>query len=150
MPSVHQRSSSRFLRPRPQIAALARSAAIALLLVQLVPFDVHAQPAGATSSRNASPPPHSWVHEAWTTKDGLPVNSINAIIQDNTGYIWAATFDGLVRFDGVRFTVFNSANSEGLPSNRIIQLKEGRNGTLWLATEQSHIVRFHAGRFTNI
>ena len=56
-------------------------------------------------------------------KDGVPVNSINAIIQDRIGYIWAATFDGLVRFDGLRFTVFNSANSEQLPSNRIVQLK---------------------------
>ena len=91
-----------------------------------------------------------WVHESWTVKDGLPVNSINAILQDRTGYIWAATFDGLVRFDGLRFTVFNSANSEELPSNRIIQLKEGRDGSLWLATEQGHIVRFRAGRFTNI
>ena len=92
----------------------------------------------------------SWVHESWTVKDGLPVNSINDIIQDHTGYIWAATFDGLVRFDGIRFTVFNSTNSEELPSNRIIHLKEGRDGTLWLATEQSHIVRFRDGRFTNI
>ena len=50
----------------------------------------------------------------------------------------------------LRFTVFNSANSEELPSNRIIQLKEGRDGSLWLATEQGHIVRFRDGRFTNI
>ena len=48
----------------------------------------------------------------------------------------------------LRFTVFNSANSEELPSNRIIELKEGRDGSLWLATEQGHIVRFRAGRFT--
>ena len=92
----------------------------------------------------------SWVHESWTVKDGLPVNSINAIIQDRVGYIWAATFDGLVRFDGIRFTVFNSANSEQLPSNRIIQLKEGRDRSLWLTTEQGHIVRFRDGEFTNI
>src|SRR4029450_4246722 len=70
----------------------------------------------------------SWVHESWTARDGLPVNSINAIIQDRTGYIWAATWDGLVRFDGVRFTIFNSSKSEALPSNRIVRLKEGRDG----------------------
>ena len=55
-----------------------------------------------------------------------------------------------MQFDGLRFTVFNSANSEELPSNRIIQLKEGRDGSLWLTTEQGHIVRFRAGRFTNV
>jgi signal transduction histidine kinase/ligand-binding sensor domain-containing protein/AraC-like DNA-binding protein/ActR/RegA family two-component response regulator len=83
-------------------------------------------------------------------KDGLPVNSINSLLQDRTGYIWASTFDGLVRFDGLRFTVFNSANSEELPSNRITLLKEGRDGALWLTTEQGHVVRFRDGRFTNI
>ena len=91
----------------------------------------------------------SWVHESWTARDGLPVNSINAIIQDHTGYIWAATWDGLVRFDGVRFTVFNSSKSEALPSNRIVRLKEGRDGSLWLVTEQGHLVRFRDGTFTN-
>jgi signal transduction histidine kinase/ligand-binding sensor domain-containing protein/CheY-like chemotaxis protein/AraC-like DNA-binding protein len=88
----------------------------------------------------------AWVHESWTTKDGLPVNAINWIMQSRDGYIWAATFDGLVRFDGVRFTTFNSANTDGLPSNRITSLYEARNGDLWLETEQSHLVRLHAGR----
>lgn len=92
----------------------------------------------------------SWVHESWTVRDGLPVNSISAILQDHAGYIWAATFDGLVRFDGVRFTVFNSANSDGLPSNRITNLAETEDGALWLTTEQGRIVRFQTGRFTEI
>src|SRR5215475_10113060 len=86
--------------------------------------------------------PRPWVHESWTTKDGLPVNSVNTIVQDHAGYIWAATFDGLVRFDGLRFTVFNTANSEDLPSNRIVYLHASPDGALWLATEESHILRF--------
>ena len=106
--------------------------------------------ARATAQQPNAPAPTSWVHESWTVKDGLPVNSTNAIIQDRAGYIWAATFDGLVRFDGIRFTVFNSANSEQLPSNRIVRLKEGRDGSLWLTTEQGHIVRFRDGEFTSI
>ena len=120
-----------------------------MLLVGLTASGAHAQGVSATSPARDSGA-QSWVHESWTVKDGLPVNSINALLQDRTGYIWAATFDGLVRFDGLRFTVFNSANSEGLPSNRIIRLKEGRDGSLWLATEQGHIVRFRDGRFTNV
>jgi signal transduction histidine kinase/ligand-binding sensor domain-containing protein/DNA-binding response OmpR family regulator len=83
-------------------------------------------------------------------KDGLPVNAINALLQDRAGYIWAATFDGLVRFDGMRFTVFNTATSDELPSDRIIALTEGHDGSLWLATEQLELVRFRAGRFTKL
>ena len=87
------------------------------------------------------------IHEMWNVSDGLPVNAINHLIQSRDGYLWAATFDGLVRFDGVKFTVFSSANSPGLPSNRIIRLEEGERGDLWLATEQGHLVRRRAGRF---
>ncbi len=126
-----------------------RRAALTIALTVLSVVSAEAQrPSVAAPAGNS--PYTSWVHESWTVKDGLPVNSINAIIQDRTGYIWAATFDGLVRFDGVRFTVFNSANSDELPSNRIIQLSEGRDGSLWLTTEQGHVVRFRDGRFTNI
>ena len=90
------------------------------------------------------------VHESWTVTDGLPVNAVNHLLQTRDGYIWAATFDGLVRFDGVRFTIFNTANSPGLPSDRIIQLREGAGGDLWLVTEQRHVVRMRAGRFRTI
>lgn len=89
------------------------------------------------------------IHESWSIADGLPVNSINHLIQSKDGYIWAATFDGLVRFDGVKFTVFNSANS-ALPSNRIVRLEEGPNGDLWVFTEQGHLVRRRNGRFTTM
>lgn len=134
---------------RGPIGAIARCAIPAILLLSFAGAGARPQNAGQASVPSA-PSAQSWVHESWTVTDGLPVNSINAVIQDRTGYIWVATFDGLVRFDGVRFTVFNSTNSDELPSNRIIQLKEGRDGALWLATKQGHVVRFHGGRFTNI
>jgi signal transduction histidine kinase/ligand-binding sensor domain-containing protein/DNA-binding response OmpR family regulator len=131
------------------ILGIVRSATAAASLACLVALQTYGQTGrvaqNATGSRT-----ETWVHESWTVKDGLPVNSVNQILQDREGYIWAATFDGLVRFDGVRFTVFNSANSDNLPSDRIVSLAEGRDGLLWMATEQGHIVRFRAGQFRNI
>jgi ligand-binding sensor domain-containing protein len=91
-----------------------------------------------------------WVRESWSIADGLPVNSISGLIQSRTGYVWAATFDGLVRFDGVRFTVYNSANSPGLPSDRIMSVTETKDSALWMNTEQLYLVRFARGRFTHI
>jgi signal transduction histidine kinase/ligand-binding sensor domain-containing protein/CheY-like chemotaxis protein/AraC-like DNA-binding protein len=89
------------------------------------------------------------IHETWTVRDGLPVNSVNHLIQSRDGYLWAATFDGLVRFDGVRFTVFNPATQEGLTTGRILRLLEGVDGTLWLTTDRS-LVQFRDGRFREI
>src|SRR5262245_28798215 len=124
------------------------------LVVSCIALGVLAVPRAQAQPTTAQSPASnsrdvSWVHESWTARDGLPVNSINAIIQDRTGYIWAATWDGLVRFDGVRFTVFNSSKSEQLPSNLIVRLKEGPDGSLWLVTEQGQLVRFRDGVFTN-
>lgn len=44
-----------------------------------------------------------YILEHFDGSDGLPQNSVNGVIQDETGYLWLATFDGLVRFDGARF-----------------------------------------------
>ena len=50
---------------------------------------------------------NDFVRKNWTTSDGLPGMTITALMQDQKGYIWLGTYDGLVRFDGVEFTTFN-------------------------------------------
>src|SRR5215813_7568561 len=84
----------------------------------------------------------------WTADNGLPQNSVRDIVQTQDGYLWFTTFHGLVRFDGVRFTVFNKSNSPGLPSNRFVSLFEDRAGDLWATLETGEVVRRHQGRFT--
>ncbi|MDW7692259.1 two-component regulator propeller domain-containing protein [Flammeovirgaceae bacterium SG7u.132] len=46
----------------------------------------------------------------WESSDGLPTNGVNGIAQSNNGYIWLATFNGLARFDGNAFEVYNQRN----------------------------------------
>src|SRR5436190_20244229 len=50
--------------------------------------------------------------ESWTSDKGLPQNSVYSILQTRDGYIWFTTLGGLVRYDGVRFTVFDRSNSQ--------------------------------------
>jgi ligand-binding sensor domain-containing protein len=107
-------------------------------------------PSLARSTPAAPEDPPRFVHEAWTVDDGLPVNSVNAVLQSRDGYIWLATWDGLVRFDGARFALFNTGNTEGLPSNRIIRMMESADGALWLLTEQDHLVRVRRGEFLHL
>jgi len=83
----------------------------------------------------------------WTANDGLPQNSVFGIVQTRDGYLWLATVDGLARFDGARFTIFNKSNSPGIINNRFVSLFEDGRGDLWAGTEESGIVRFSGGRF---
>jgi signal transduction histidine kinase/ligand-binding sensor domain-containing protein len=83
----------------------------------------------------------------WTADNGLPQNSVFGIVQTRDGYLWVATVDGLARFDGARFTIFNKSNSPGIINNRFISLFEDGRGALWAGTEESGIVRFSGGRF---
>jgi signal transduction histidine kinase/ligand-binding sensor domain-containing protein/CheY-like chemotaxis protein len=72
----------------------------------------------------------------WRPSDGLPQASVNAIAQTKDGYIWLATEEGLVRFDGVRFVVFDTTNSP-LNDNYIASLHAARDGSLWIRTAET-------------
>jgi signal transduction histidine kinase/ligand-binding sensor domain-containing protein len=84
----------------------------------------------------------------WTADDGLPQNTIFALLQTRDGYLWFTTLDGLVRYDGVRFTVFARGQISGLASNRFNNLCEDAAGDLWIGTEDGGLTRYRSGRFT--
>ncbi len=117
------------------------------LIIAALLLNVFCRHALAQTSKPANTT--AYVYESWTVADGLPVNGINGLLQSKDGYIWAATWDGLVRFDGVRFTTYNSAQSKELPSDRLTSMWEGADNALWLITEQGQLVRFQHGRFTH-
>jgi ligand-binding sensor domain-containing protein/signal transduction histidine kinase len=83
--------------------------------------------------------------DAWQTDDGLPQSSVKSIAQTPDGYLWLATFNGMARFDGVRFTLFDTSNLPRLPGNRIIRLHVDRAGALWLITEYYDLARLQNG-----
>ena len=68
--------------------------------------------------------------DSWTTDNGLPQSSINSILQTRDGFLWFTTFGGLVRYDGLRFQVFNAGNTKGLTTSRFLGLFEDREGSL--------------------
>lgn len=87
--------------------------------------------------------------DLWTTNEGLPQNGVRAIVQTPDGYVWVTTFDGLVRFDGVRFTIFNVSNSRGIHSNLFCNLYVDPHGDLWAATADQSLTIYRHGRFTS-
>ena len=84
--------------------------------------------------------------QSWQVEDGLPQSSVLDIEQTPDGYLWLATFGGLARFDGVRFTVFDTSNLPGLPTSRLVRLFVDREGALWLITETHDLARLADGR----
>ena len=104
------------------------------------------QSARASAPVRAGDTQAAYVQTAWTVEDGLPVNAVNDLARTPDGYLWIATYDGLVRFDGVRFQVYRSSTHPGLPSSRILTLHVHR-GALWLLTDTGDAVRMHKGTF---
>jgi DNA-binding NtrC family response regulator/ligand-binding sensor domain-containing protein len=89
-----------------------------------------------------------YVMKRWTTAEGLPHNSMLALLQTRDGYLWVGTTrGGLARFDGVTFRTFNVLNTPGLLSDWVAALHEEADGTLWIGTDAG-LVRYRGGVFT--
>ncbi len=84
----------------------------------------------------------------WNERDGLPQNTVLALATTRDGYLWLGTYEGAVRFDGVRFTLFNPSTTTGIGHAFVTSLLERRDGTLWLATYGGGVSRLSGGRFT--
>jgi len=74
----------------------------------------------------------------YSSKDGLSYGFITGIVQDDNGFMWFATEDGLNRFDGINFKVFkhNVSNPNSLPSNYLDLTYKDADGDIWLSTRQ--------------
>jgi diguanylate cyclase (GGDEF)-like protein len=83
----------------------------------------------------------------YTEEQGLTDLSVECVLQDHVGFLWAGTDDGLFRFDGQRFKRFS--REQGLPRNRIYQLHETADGRFYAAT-QAGLARRQGERFVLI
>ena len=88
--------------------------------------------------------------DTWTTDNGLPQNGIRDITQTPDGYLWFTTFDGLVRFDGIKFTTFGKGNTKGIINNRFTGLYGDKDGTLYATTmEDGTLTVYQKGIFSS-
>ncbi|MGH8481977.1 MAG: two-component regulator propeller domain-containing protein [Nevskiaceae bacterium] len=92
-------------------------------------------------------------HRAWqpdaTVEGALPQSSVFSIRQTHDGYLWLATQEGLARFDGVRFKVFNARNTDQIRHNDVWTLLEDLDGALWIGTRGGGLTRLKDGVFVN-
>jgi ligand-binding sensor domain-containing protein len=83
--------------------------------------------------------------DTWGVKDGLPAHSVTDIEQSRDGYVWLATQGGLVRFDGVRFTVYDSSNVPAMPQPLVWTLSPSHDGSLWAGAYGAGVLRYKDG-----
>lgn len=88
-------------------------------------------------------------HDIWTTREGLPQNSVRAIAQTADDYLWLGTQAGLSRFDGVKFTNFTTDNTPELTNDHVLSLASARDGGLWIGTVRGLFHQRH-GAFRQI
>ena len=89
----------------------------------------------------------------WRVADGLPSDSVTAIIQTRDGFIWIGTDAGLVRFDGDKFSPLPLATSTANTIFHVTALCEDANGNLWIGTQDSGLfeaVRGMTRHFTSV
>lgn len=93
-------------------------------------------------------------------EDGFTQSTVTALLQGKDGYLWIGTFDGLVRFDGSKFTMIRAtsgksaspalSDTEGPSSNRILALREDARGRIWIGTEDAGLSVYDRGRFRHL
>lgn len=87
----------------------------------------------------ADKPVNAYFREVWTTRDGLPHNQVNTIAQTPDGYLWFGTWEGLVRYNGLEFHVFDRGNTPALRDNGIRSIRVAPDGALVVSTSRGGV-----------
>ncbi|MFT4604113.1 MAG: signal transduction histidine kinase/ligand-binding sensor domain-containing protein [Rhodothermales bacterium] len=146
------------MRPFPNIVLTARhrflgAALVVLVACSLASGEIQASDGtggGVLGSRPTGSDELAQVQlDSWNVQHGLPLSAVDRVIQGKNGYLWLATQEGLVRFDGLDFKVYRKATS-GLASNNIYSLHEDEDGTIWVGTRNGGLARYRDGRLESV
>lgn len=102
----------------------------------------------AMAGRAAALGSGDYLIKVWSSEDGLPSSSVTAVAQTPDGYLWAGTYNGLARFDGVQFVRFDPDNTPALMRARIRRLALDVEGRLWINTYDGSLTAYRDGEFS--
>jgi ligand-binding sensor domain-containing protein/signal transduction histidine kinase len=86
----------------------------------------------------------------WGKEDGLPDDSVTAVLQTHEGYLWVGTSRGLARFDGVKFFPVSIVERRRDGGLRVTALCEDSAHRLWIGTQDDGLFCCHAGRVSRL
>jgi ligand-binding sensor domain-containing protein/signal transduction histidine kinase len=94
-------------------------------------------------------PVDQFIIDQWNSENsGIPMNSVPCMAQTRDGYLWLGTFEGLCRFDGLRFAVFDKSNTPQILNNGMLVMAKAADGALWIGTPNG-LLCLRGGRFRN-
>ncbi|MEM6336032.1 MAG: two-component regulator propeller domain-containing protein [Bacteroidota bacterium] len=94
-----------------------------------------------------------FVFDTYTIEDGLPHQSVRAIEQDQSGYMWFGTEDGVSRFDGYRFQTYRHVPGDSTTpaAGRVNHIKAAQDGSVWVASQAGvSVYDPSVGRFAQV
>src|ERR1700716_2180803 len=98
----------------------------------------------------ADKPLTEYTHSVWARKDGIPSAFIYSLAQTRDGYLWLATTDGLVRFDGVRFVHWRQMTGHTALLGAVRSLCAARDGSLWIGTAAGLVGHIRGDNLTTV
>ena len=97
-----------------------------------------------TPNRSLSQPQSEYTRSVWRVSDGLPEDTVQAMVESREGVLWIGTTGGLTRFDGARMEV--PASVQPLLAKSIFTLSSSQDGSLWAGTEGGGLLRLQSGK----
>lgn len=83
----------------------------------------------------------------WGMEQGLPHNLVQSVAQGSDGFIWLGTWEGVVRFNGRSFTVFDRQNTPGVELSGVLSILPEADGAVLFGTISDGVYRYHRGRW---
>ena len=91
-----------------------------------------------------------YIRDRWTDDQGYPGGAVSAFAQTPDGFLWLGDENGLIRFDGLAFRVFNHANTDAFPASGVLSLATDSEGGLWILTQSREVLRYRLGVFESV
>lgn len=111
-------------------------------LLYCIPFA-----AALAESEKPVPALDNYFKETLNTRNGLPHNTINAIAQTSDGYLWFGTWEGVARYNGREFRIFDRSPETGLPDVGVRTFHLDQHETLWIAGSRGGLVQIKEGNW---
>ncbi|MEO9966700.1 MAG: two-component regulator propeller domain-containing protein [Reichenbachiella sp.] len=123
---------------------------VLLYLVSILPAPAYGQESGLKKGFNPKYRIKDLAMDTWTNKNGLISNNVISVLQAEDDYLWITSYNGLQKFDGDKFEIYDQTNVPYLSSNTIYEGTQDKNGNLWFCTGSSGIVGYNGKSFIKL